>query len=282
MPELPEVETVRRQLEAHVVGRRVGDVEVRFAGRLNLSAKLFAQSLRGATVTGVERRAKLLSVHFDNGRTMHAHLKMSGRFLLVPVGTAPTKHTHVVFHLDHTKEECGRTRGERDLFFEDTRKFGYLRVHATKDAAREMPAYGPEPLDDAMDPAAFRACLVKVPKRKLKATLLDQACIAGVGNIYADESCFAARILPTRATGSLSVAETTALRRELRRLLEASIARGGTSSEMFLDLFGVKGDNVRFLKVYGREGEPCARCKTPITKTVLVGRGTHFCKSCQK
>lgn len=275
MPELPEVETIRRQMERDVVGRKVEGVVVRFGGRLNVKPAAFAAGVAGATLVAAGRRAKLLILGLSNGNSLVVHLKMTGRFLLVPAGTAPTKHAHVVFRLS----------GGNDLHFEDVRKFGYLRLYRTEDLAREVfdkEAYGPEPLDPSFTPSRFAMCVRGRGKKRIKPLLMEQTCIAGIGNIYADESLWGARIRPQRKADSLSDADLRRLHDAVRESLKASLKLRGTSADMYVDLYGKKGENLSRLKAYGREGEPCGRCGTPIKKIAFAGRGTHFCPKCQK
>jgi formamidopyrimidine-DNA glycosylase len=275
MPELPEVETIRRQLASAVVGRTVASVTVRYAGRINVGARTFARKLTGAKVTDVGRRAKLLLIGFDGGDTLVAHLKMTGRFLLVPSGTAPSKHVHVVFKLS----------GGHDLFFEDTRKFGYLKLVPTGDLERKVFAplkYGPEPLEPSFTFAAFAGCIRAHGTKRIKPLLMDQTCIAGIGNIYADEACWYAKVLPGRKASGLSDAELKGVWRGAVSSMRASLASRGTSADMYLDLYGRKGTYLPKLKVYDRQGKRCTRCGGTIVKVRLAGRGAHYCPDCQK
>lgn len=274
MPELPEVETVRRQLESAVVGREIRGLRVRFAGRLNRKPAALAKAVVGAKVADVRRRAKLLLIELDNGFTLAVHLKMTGRFLLQPTGRPLGKHAHVVFRLDRKQE----------LVFEDLRKFGFLRLYSTAKVPEMLAAakYGPEPLEDSFSARQLAACLASRPNSRVKAALLDQTCIAGIGNIYADESLWRAKIRPERRVASLKPAEISALRRAIRQSLRLAVKHRGTSSEDFLDLYGQPGDNVHRLKAYGRADRPCPRCGQPLVKSKVAGRGTHWCRTCQK
>jgi len=275
MPELPEVETIRRQLEKEAVGRRVKGVDVRFAGRLNVKPAVLIKALVGSRIISVRRRAKLLLVGFASGWTLVFHLKMTGRLLLVPAGTRPGKHDHLVFDLDR-----GRT-----LFFEDVRKFGYQKLVRTEDVEEAVitaGGYGPEPLEPGFNFGSFAGCLRRFGRKKVKPSLLDQTCIAGIGNIYADESLWRARINPERRVGTLGSAELKALYAGVRDSLKTSIRNRGTSADDYLDLYGREGKNEAELKAYGREGLKCRRCGGPIAKMRLAGRGTHYCPRCQK
>jgi formamidopyrimidine-DNA glycosylase len=274
MPELPEVETIRRQLEREVRGRRVRAVQVRFAGRLNVGARVFDRAISGAVIDSVGRRAKLLLIGLSNGWTMVVHLKMTGRFLLVLPTAKPTKHTHVVFHLS----------GRKDLFFEDVRKFGFIKLVRTGELDEKIinkEGYGPEPLAPGFNASRFAACLMRFKNKRIKPTLMDQTCVAGVGNIYADEALWRSRIKPDRRAGSLKEREIKELYRGLIHSLKESIRERGTSADSYLDLYGRPGTYVERLKAYGREGEPCPRCRGKLIRVRLAGRSAHFCPRCQ-
>lgn len=274
MPELPEVETIRRQLEKEVVGRRIKAVEVRFAGRLNVSAREFVRRTAGARIVSAGRRAKLLLLGLSNGETLASHLKMTGKFLLMPAVAEATKHDHVVFRLN----------GGKALFFRDVRKFGYLRIFKTAQLAKEVfekEGYGPEPLEKSFTARRLGECLSGKGAKRIKPRLMSQTCIAGIGNIYADESLWRSGIRPDRKVSSLKLAELKSLHRAIVASLRASVARRGTSADDFLDLYGKRGDNAALLKAYGRVGKPCLRCRKPIRKIRFAGRGTHFCATCQ-
>ncbi|MFH2062758.1 MAG: bifunctional DNA-formamidopyrimidine glycosylase/DNA-(apurinic or apyrimidinic site) lyase [bacterium] len=275
MPELPEVETVRRQLERAVVGRRISSVEVRFAGRLNLSARRFADCLTGRRIESVGRRAKLLLIGLSGGDTLVVHLKMTGRMLLVEPDHEPGRHTHVVFRLS----------GGKVMFFDDLRKFGFLRVCRTDELERKVLGplgYGPEPMGKDFILDGFAACLKAHSRAAIKPLLLSQKCVVGVGNIYSDESLWRAGIRPGRAAGKLRPDEVRSLFEAVRHVLRRSIRIGGTSVDSYRDAHGRRGGYERELEAYGREGQPCSRCGGSIRKVRLGGRGTHYCPSCQK
>jgi formamidopyrimidine-DNA glycosylase len=275
MPELPEVETIRRQLEKEAVGLKVVGVDVRWGGRLSPKPNEFSAAVSGRKIAGVGRRAKLLIVNFSGGKSLVIHLKMTGRLLLVPGTTPPGRHTHVVFSLSDG----------RKLFFEDIRKFGYIRLYETGSLESDVftkEKYGPEPLSPSFSLDSFSGCLRRRPESRVKAALMDQSCLAGIGNIYADESLWRGGLRPNRRVGSLKEVEFRRLYRGAVASLRDSIKHGGSSSDDYLDLYGRQGGNVPRLKVYGREGKPCRRCGRPIVKVRQGGRGTHFCKYCQK
>ncbi len=271
MPELPEVETVRRQLHDRIAGKTIRKVLVFKIGREVPHGEKFAKAVTGSRVSGVERRAKVLIFRFVDGNAVLGHLKMTGKFLFVNKSYSPTKHDRMQFVFSD---------GKTHLIWSDVRMFGYLRYVDAKEAERQLSHYGPEPLEVTAAELAER--LKRKSFRSIKATLLDQTVIAGIGNIYADEALFRAKIRPGRRTRSVKDDERLRLAKEIKAVLKASLARNGTSANDYVDTTGEKGTFKNFLKVYGRGGEPCRVCGTPITKTVVAQRGTHFCKNCQK
>jgi formamidopyrimidine-DNA glycosylase len=283
MPELPEVETIRRQLVRVVGGATIKEVLVKFAGRLNLPAKKFSQLLGGKKIIGVDRRAKLLIFKLSGGLFILAHLKMSGRFLVKGFeGTRrdgrgfegiEDRHTHVVFKLS----------GNRELHWNDFRKFGFLKVVDKKGLEKYLAGqnYGPEPLEKSFTWKKMVACLRVRPRAKIKPALLDQRCIAGIGNIYATEALWLAKFHPLTMIGKISDAEMRALHCGVVSVMKKSIVARGTSADAYLDVFGKEGNFEKKLKVYGREGKPCFRCRTLLKKMRVGGRGTAFCPKCQ-
>ncbi|WKZ29058.1 MAG: bifunctional DNA-formamidopyrimidine glycosylase/DNA-(apurinic or apyrimidinic site) lyase [Patescibacteria group bacterium] len=275
MPELPEVETLRRQMEKALVGRSVKSVDVRFGRKIFPSAAALVRAASGAKFKAFGRRAKLLLAHLSNGWTIVTHLKMTGSYLLKKERETPTKHTHVVFHLDKKEQ----------LWFEDVRKFGFLKLVKTADLEKvlfEKEGYGPEPLDPSFTFKRFKMCVTARPHKKIKPLLLDQGCIAGIGNIYADEACWYAKVHPERTVGSLSEKELKGVYDGAVKALCASVKRLGSSSDNYRDLYGEKGGNVPHLWVYNREGKPCRRCGASLKKMWVASRGAHYCPVCQK
>lgn len=274
MPELPEVETIKRQLERAVKGRAVLDVEVIKAKKINVSAKEFVKAVKGAKIKDVGRRAKMLLLGFGNGWTAVIHLKMTGRILFTDVSAKPGRHTFVVFTLS----------GGKKLFWDDMRTFGYLKLMKTdklKEFLKEM-NLGPEPFEAGFTPKVLKACLLRAGKRKIKPLLMEQKCVAGVGNIYAAEILAFAGVHPGRRAESLDDKEIAKLYSGLKKILTSAIAARGSSADDYVDLHGKAGTFVPKLKVYGREGERCAYCNGKIKKISLGGRGTYFCPKHQK
>ena len=283
MPELPEVETVRRGLKPHLVGARLMKV---IQNRADLRFPLpddFVHRLTGARIEALERRAKYLLARLDTGETLIAHLGMTGRFTIgerqpgvfhYDVGNDP-KHTHIVFETD---------KGGR-IAFNDARRFGYMDLIPTTALAqsRWFAGLGPEPLGPDFNPAALGKALAG-RKQNIKVTLLDQKIVAGLGNIYVSEALFRAHIHPERAAGSLKAGELRKLVEAVRLVLEDAIAAGGSTLRDFRAADGELGYFQHRFCVYDREGEPCpsAKCSGVIKRIVQAGRSTFFCPKCQR
>ncbi len=274
MPELPEVETIRRQLDKAIVNKKINDVVVRWGKRLEPSKTKFVNMAQGRTVKSIERRGKLLRINLSGGWSIFVHLKMTGKLMIKPKGSVPTKHTHVIFVLS----------GKHDLHWEDVRKFGFLKLLSSKGADEYVESwhFGPEPLDPNFTFDKFKMCLAAYPKAKIKPKLLEQTCIAGIGNIYAVESLWSAKIHPLARIKDIPEAKLKKLFQDLKRILKTAIADGGTSADNYFDAFGGEGKYVHKLKAYKQEGKPCKHCQTKLVKERIGGRGTVFCPKCQK
>ncbi|MBI4280699.1 bifunctional DNA-formamidopyrimidine glycosylase/DNA-(apurinic or apyrimidinic site) lyase [Candidatus Uhrbacteria bacterium] len=275
MPELPEVETVRRQMAAALGGRKVIRAEVLYPKAIRpLRPAEFVKKVTGATIRGVDRRAKLLLLHLTNGNSLVVHLKMTGRLLLKDDAAEPNQATEIIFDLS----------GPNKFFYDDIRRFGFVKLMPTKNIAdylEKKEGFGPEPLAASFTVSVFKNLLRKKPRSKIKPLLMDPTFIAGVGNIYAQEACFCAKILPSRPAASLTDDERRRLYRCLRNILRDALKHRGSSVDAYLDLFGRPGEFVPKLKVYDRAGKPCPRCRAFIQKITLAGRGTSFCPNCQ-
>lgn len=268
MPELPEVETVRLQLNRALAGQRLLGLDIFQTGREQPAGRAFATALKNRKLLTVERRAKIIIWKFSNDLTMLAHLKMTGRFIIAKTMPVRSKHDRMLFKFESA-----------NVTWSDVRKFGYVKLINTKLLERELQAYGPEPLDVLPCELADR---LRAPKtRLLKAALLNQEVIAGIGNIYADETCHRAGLRPTRRLGSLNANQRLRLAQEIQNVLKESLKLRGTSSNDYVDAKGERGDFVKMLRVYGRAGEACQICNSPIKKIVVVQRGTHYCPKCQ-
>src|SRR6266851_6104650 len=281
MPELPEVETIVRDLRPQLAGRRIESVQLTRdpAIRKRLvrypNPTTFIRNLRGRTIRSVERRGKYLVMPLDHdGERVVVHLGMTGHLRVWEPEETPVKHTHFSALLDSGLE----------LRYDDPRQFGRLVVGTLDEliVAHAFPKrLGPEPIHGDLTEAEF-ATLIKSRRRPVKSALLDQSFLAGVGNIYADEACFRAGIRPSRWTHGLTLRERRALYTAIQTVLENSIAARGSSIINYVDAFGVRGSNQEQLLVYGRSGEPCLRCGTPLQGTRLAGRGTVYCRKCQR
>jgi formamidopyrimidine-DNA glycosylase len=270
MPELPEVETIARGLHASLPGRTITDAAVRWAPTIACpSVSQFKKQVVGRQVRSVGRRGKYVILALDRGYLL-IHLKMSGRLYLVPKGQAWEKHEHTTFDLDDGHQ----------LRFWDVRKFG--RVYLVEEPEQVTGGLGPEPLDDDLTLEDFRQRLAGRSGR-LKSLLLNQAFLAGLGNIYADEALFRAGLHPLRSARLLIVPEEERLYEAIRSVLRQAIADRGTTlgDGGYVDAGGRAGDYQERIAVYGRTGEPCIRCQTPIERLVIGGRSSHFCPCCQ-
>jgi formamidopyrimidine-DNA glycosylase len=277
LPELPEVEVVRRGLESSVVGRAVAHVEVRHPRAVRRHAPGavdFAEALRGARFQGTNRRGKYLWLPFEGDRALLAHLGMSGQLLVRPSSVPEEPHLRV---------RMSFTDGGPDLRFVDQRTFGALAVTPTNGdgVPMEIEHIAHDPLDERFDDAAFARALRR-RRTGIKRALLDQTLISGVGNIYADEGLWHARLHYARPTETMTNAEITRLLAGLRTVLIAALAGRGTSFDsLYVDVNGSSGDFDRSLQVYGQASRPCARCGTPIRKDRFMNRHSHTCPRCQ-
>jgi len=275
MPELPEVETVRRGLNKALKGEEIASVEVLRPLSVGYpDAKKFAKGLAGKAFADVDRRGKYLLINFKDGSGMAVHLRMSGRLLFLKEAKQKGKFLRVAFQL----------KSGNQLHFEDMRVFGRLWLKGPSKTYEEiiptLGELGVEPLEGLTGSHLHK--LFKNKKQPIKSALLDQRLIAGVGNIYADESLFRARIHPQTPAGNVTLAECTRLAEEIVGVLNQAIKLGGSSVRDYTDSEGVNGNYQHTANVYGRKGEPCRVCKKTIERIRIVGRSSHFCPSCQK
>ena len=274
MPEMPEVETIRRYLAQHIVGRTITKVEVLLPRQIELvTPEAFCQMTEGQKITALERRGKFLLLDIASGDVSVIHLRMSGRLIYAPSGQLDDAYTRQIFHLDNGAA----------LVFADTRTFGRLYgVHpGDEDLIHGLATLGPEPLTADFTADYLSSVCRKRPKGTIKALLLNQQIIAGIGNIYADEALFLAGIHPQRHPANLSMEEIRRLHAAVNDVIAAGIRDGGTTFRDYRNGAGGKGGHQNHLNVYYREGQPCQQCGTIIAYTKLGGRGTHFCPHCQ-
>jgi len=288
MPELPEVETVRIGLSRLLPGKTVASVWHDWPKSFPNARADVQTFLIGASVRDVQRRAKVLLIALDTKYSLVIHLKMTGQLVFRSdherfgaghpsdslVGELPDKSTRAYITF---------TDGSK-LFFNDQRKFGWMRLLPTAEVPHLdfFQKVGPEPLAADFTAAAFAARLKRRERSGIKAVLLDQTVVAGIGNIYADESLWGAKIHPETRVQNLSGAKLTALYKALIVVLKLSIEKGGSTDRNYVDAHGKRGSYLSFANVFRREGKPCPRCGTIIIKTKVAGRGTHLCPHCQK
>lgn len=271
MPELPEVETVARGLDALLRRRTITGVTVSWPRAIACpTLNEFRKQITGRLVRAVGRRGKYIVLELDRGYLL-IHLKMSGRLYVVPAGQPLDKHEHTVFELD----------GDEQLRFHDVRKFG--RVYLVDEAEQVTGELGPEPLADDLTLEEFRRRLATRSGR-LKSLLLNQAFLAGLGNIYADEVLFQAGLHPLQSASSLTPAEQVGLYDAIRSVIRQAVASRGTTlgDGGYVDARRQAGTYQDQIAVYGRTGEPCPRCQTPIERLVIGGRSSHYCPRCQQ
>jgi len=266
MPELPEVETIRRDLQKVILGKKITRVCVHNPMVIREpSPAVFEKNLKGLVIKKILRKGKLLIVELSNGSALTIHLKMTGQ-LVFPGGS---KNSRVAFYLS----------GGKILDFNDQRLFGELRLVDDWRKIKFVQRLGPEPFD--LTYGDFRDMLSK-KKTKIKPLLMDQSFISGIGNLYASEILFRAKIDPWRPALSLSAEETKALYKETRGVLNSAITHGGSSVDDYVRLSGKPGNYVKLHRVYGRQGLPCFICKSLIKRITQAGRGTFFCPKCQR
>jgi len=288
MPELPEVETVRMQLQSKIAGKTIESVEVFHSKSVNHDETI-EDTLRGKNIANIDRVGKLMIFSFVNEADVFllAHLKMTGQFFYVDTdgdilggghsmttsvdNDFPHKHSRVAFHFsDHTS-----------LYFNDMRLFGYVKIANAAEVSLARSKFGPEPIQADFDCQWFGG---KLKKRKtpIKAALLDQSFVAGLGNIYVDEALWRAKVRPTRRADTLTKKEAAELCVAAGDVMNESIKVGGTTFQHFVDTGGQNGNFTDYLQVFGQHGKACSRCGETIVKIRCAGRGTHYCPGCQK
>lgn len=280
MPELPEVEVIRRDLEKEIIGKKIKRAEVRNTKnamriiRRHKRRKDFEDALEGVKIAKVERRGKYLLIHLDSEKVLIVHLGMSGQILKTKTSADIENHTHVII---------GFTTGGQ-LRYVDPRTFGEMFVSGKDEVGeiKELQKLGIDPLEQPLTWQWFSQSLID-RKAKMKAILMDQQFICGVGNIYSDEILFSSGIRYDRASETLSAQEVRRLYRAIQEVLQDAIRYRGTSAddEQYRDIYGALGEFQEFLRVYQREGQPCRRCRTPIERARWSNRSTYYCPQCQ-
>ena len=283
MPELPEVETVKRGLNKLIIGHKVSAVNHDNPKSFPNAVHDVNQFLVGSAINEVRRRAKVLLIDLSTNYTLVIHLKMTGQLVFVDnnlrfgaghpndslVGNLPDKSTRVTFEFEDGSH----------LYFNDQRKFGWVKLIPTPEVANIdfMKKVGPEPLEDNFTASEFISRFKRRARTTINAAILDQTVVAGVGNIYADESLWGAKIHPSRLVGSITDTEFKSLYKEVREVMNLSIEKGGSTNRNYVNAEGKKGSYMDFARVFRREGLPCPRCGHTIIKIKVAGRGTHIC-----
>ncbi|MFA6422147.1 MAG: bifunctional DNA-formamidopyrimidine glycosylase/DNA-(apurinic or apyrimidinic site) lyase [Candidatus Buchananbacteria bacterium] len=288
MPELPEVQTIVSELDKKIKGKKISKADVKIPKMTNLPVLEFEKKVKNKTVKSVWRRAKMIIIDLEGKGYLLIHLKMTGQLVFVPKAgrvvsgghpiastiDLPNKFSHFIFYFSDGSK----------LFFNDIRKFGWIRYADKELMEKETGKYGAEPLTDDFTFKYFNDVLNRYPRRNIKQILMDQSLIAGIGNIYADESCFNSQILPIRISNTLTEVERKKLFKAIPKILKLAIEKGGTTADTYIRTDGSKGSMFNYLNVYGQQGKICKtkKCQGTVNKIRLNGRGTYFCAGCQK
>ena len=272
MPELPEVETVRRGLEKLILGKKISNINIRYPKMIKTDLPEFQKEMPGQVIQSMGRRGKYLLFYLSD-KVLISHLRMEGKYFYYPDQVPERKHAHVLIHF-----EDGGT-----LVYEDVRKFGTMELLAPELLAAYFVSkkLGPEPTEQDFDLEIFRGALKK-SKKPIKSHLLDQTLVTGLGNIYVDEVLWRAKVHPSRTSNSLSTQEARKVHDEIIKVLGQAVEKGGSTIRTYTNAFGEDGTMQEFHQVYDKTGQACSRCGAIIEKIQLGGRGTHFCPKCQR
>ena len=272
MPELPEVETVRRGLEKLILGKKISNIEIAYSKMIKTDLDEFQNEVPGQEIQSMGRRGKYLLFYLTD-KVLISHLRMEGKYFYYPGQVPERKHAHVLIHF-----EDGGT-----LVYEDVRKFGTMELLAPEllDAYFASKKLGPEPTEQDFDLGRFKRAL-KRSKKPIKSHLLDQTLVAGLGNIYVDEVLWRAKVHPSRLSNSLTAQEARKVHDETIKVLGKAVEKGGSTIRTYTNAFGEDGTMQDFHQVYDKAGQACSRCGSIIEKIQLGGRGTHFCPKCQR
>jgi len=271
MPELPEVETIRRDLKSLILNLKVLDISTDSPKQVQPSLEEVKKALLGSKIKDIKRRSKVLQVFFSNGAIILIHLKLNGRLLVRNKSDEKDKWQHITLSLS----------GDKELRFSDSRKFGWWKlIKGKEELEKVLNDFGPEFLDD-LDFEKFKDILSST-RRNIKVVLMDQKVMSGVGNIYANDALFLAGIDPRRTADKISLDEIKKLFNALEKVLKAGLKYRGASDQYYLDARGQKGSYQNHFLVYGKTGQKCLNCQDKIKRIVVGGRGTFYCPSCQK
>lgn len=271
MPELPEVETIKKQLNKKVKGKEIKKVKVNLPKMVKYPLAEFKKIVERAEINNISRRAKLLIIELSNGYNLLIHLKMTGQLIF---NGEENKHTHLIYYF----------KDGSYLLHNDLRQFGFVKL-VDESGLKEYLAkqnYGLEPLSKEFTLSLFKELLAKRKKSKIKPLLMDQRFIAGIGNLYADEILFYAGVRPTRRAGKLTQAEIKKIYQQIKNVLKLGIRKKGSSAENYLDSNGQKGNFVPLIRVYQKTGQPCKKCGAKIKRIKIGQRSAHYCPKCQK
>lgn len=277
MPELPEIQTIVNQLQRKIVGKKIKAIEIKLLKIIKGSTlKNFMKIVQRSKIESISRRAKILIINLSNNYSLLIHLKLSGQIIYQSktFNLKVQKHTHIIYCFNDGSF----------LLHNDTRQFGWVKLIKTLELKKyfQQEKFGPEPLEKNFTLEEFKKQLARRRGGKIKPLLMDQKFVAGIGNIYAQEACFCAKILPTRFVKTLKEKEIKDLFFCLIKILKKAIDCHGSSVDDYLDAYGKKGSFVCYLKVYDRLDKKCFRCSGIIKKNILASRGTYFCPRCQK
>jgi len=271
MPELPEVETIKRQLNKKIKNKKIKKVEVCLAKLIKYPLAKFKKLIIGSEIKSINRRAKLLIIELSSNYYLVIHLKLTGQLIF---NGEINKHTHLIYYFTDKSY----------LIHNDLRRFGFIKVFSKEELVKyfEKEKFGPEPLDKKFTLELFKELLNKRGNSRIKPLLMDPKFVAGIGNIYSDEILFSARVLPTRIVKTLKPIEVKKIYQEIKRILILAIKKRGSSNRDYFDANGQKGNFVPLIKVYQRAGQSCHKCKTKIKKIKIGNRSAHYCPKCQR
>ena len=271
MPELPEVETITRQLNTKTSGKKIERAEIFVPKIIKIPSKKFKRLVSGAKIKRTYRRAKLAIFELDNAWSLLFHLKLTGQLIF---NGEKNKHTVLIFYFFDKNR----------LVFNDLRKFGFVKPIKTTELPEffKKENFGPEPLEKNFTLKVFKNILEQRPRVKIKQFLMDPKNLAGIGNIYSDEILFATGVHPSRPAASLQEKEISEIFKNLKIILRLAVKLRGTSADTYFDAFGQEGKFFQKLKVYGRKGKNCVKCKEKLERIKIGGRSAHFCPKCQK
>lgn len=280
MPELPEVETIKKQLNELVPGYQIKDIWFDNPKSLQPTPEVFIDGVKSRIIEKIERHGKILIFCLRGSNVFVVHFKLTGRLLVRKVTDLSDEYVHVILRLEASQASSLKPPASKiELRFADARKFGFMRLLQKGELTRFLTEFGPEPLDD-LTREKFREILAGT-SRKVKEVLMDQKAISGIGNIYANEALWLAKAHPETPADRLSQKQMIELFDSIEKVLKEGLKTGGASDEWYLDAFGAKGKYQEHFKVYGRVGLPCLRCRTPIQRIAVGQRGSFYCPKCQ-